>query len=74
MKFSTVACFKQDPGQTTPWHFDVHRAVVEKAKKLDNNKENVKRYLLFLEDWHWGHFLQIGNSVLTHWKSGDIYT
>ena len=74
LRFSTIACFKQDPGQATPWHFDVHRAVAEKAKKISDKKENVKRYLLFLEDWHWGHFLQIGNSVLSHWKSGDIYT
>ena len=31
-------------------------------------------YLIFLEDWNWGHFIQVGNNVLSNWKAGDIYT
>ena len=27
-----------------------------------------------LEDWDWGHFLQVGNNVLSNWKAGEIYT
>ena len=32
------------------------------------------RVLLFVDDWHWGHFLQVGNQVVSNWKKGDIYS
>jgi len=74
LKDATIACFKQDPGNTNPWHFDTYQGAVEKGNLTDKERKNVKRYLLFLENWDWGHFLQVGNSVLTHWKAGDMYT
>ena len=40
----------------------------------EEQKKDIKRYWIPLEDWHWGHFIQVGNSVLTHWKAGEIYT
>ena len=30
--------------------------------------------MVFLEDWDWGHFLQVGNNVLSNWIKGDTYT
>ena len=45
-----------------------------KGNISENDRHKIQRYLLFLEDWHWGHFLQVGNNVLFHWKAGDIYT
>ena len=75
----SVALFKQNPGQTNPWHFDTYQGVVNKYKKQgielsDKDIKNIKRYLVVLEDWDWGHFLQIGNNVLSQWKAGDIFT
>jgi len=75
----SVALFKQNPGQINPWHFDTYQGVVNKYKKqgIDLSKEeirNIKRYLIVLEDWDWGHFLQVGNNVLSQWRAGDIYT
>ena len=32
------------------------------------------RVLLFDDDWHWGHFLQVGNQVVSNWKKGDVYS
>ncbi len=74
LKDATIACFKQEPGHTNPWHFDTYQGAVERGNLTDEERKNVKRYLLFLENWDWGHFLQVGNSVLTHWKAGDMYT
>ena len=79
LKDATIACFKQDPGNTNPWHFDTYQGVVNEYKKqgielLDSEIKNIKRYLIVLEDWDWGHFLQIGNNVLSQWKAGDIFT
>ena len=75
LNYATIACFKQDPGNTNPWHFDTYQgAVGNKGNISENDRHKIQRYLLFLEDWHWGHFLQVGNNVLFHWKAGDIYT
>jgi len=75
----SVTLFKQPPGQINPWHFDTYQGVVNKYKKdkaeLSNEEiKSIKRYLICLEDWNWGHFLQIGNNVLSQWRAGDIYT
>jgi len=70
----TIACFRQDPGQTNPWHFDTYEANFKKGNLLEEDRKNIRRYLLFLEDWHWGHFVQIGNSVVSNWKAGEMYT
>ena len=32
------------------------------------------RVLIFIQPWHWGHFLQLGNVFIVHWKAGDAYT
>jgi hypothetical protein len=33
----------------------------------------VKRYLVMVNDWHWGHVLQMENSFFPRWKSGEVY-
>lgn len=33
----------------------------------------VKRYLVMVNDWHWGHMLQMENSFFPRWKSGEVY-
>ena len=74
LDFATVACFRQDPGNTNPWHFDTYSSALKIAGLEDKDLKKIKRYLLFLEDWDWGHILQIGNNVLSNWKAGDLYT
>ena len=74
LNYSTIAFFRQDPGNTNPWHFDTYLKSVENGNLSEDDRMKVRRYLLFLEDWHWGHFLQVGNNVLSHWKAGDMYT
>ena len=70
----TIACFKQNPGNTNPWHFDAYGGVKKKGNLNNADSKKIKRYLLFLEDWDWGHIIQVGNNVLSQWKAGDIYT
>jgi len=60
------------PGSINPWHFDSYQKIKNKYKLLKNQK--IIRLLIFVKPWHWGHFSQVGNNVITHWKSGDCYT
>ena len=51
--------------------------------KLDKEKFNailsnynlgeIKRYLVMINDWHWGHVIQFQNSYFPKWKSGEVY-
>tara|TARA_R110002020_G_scaffold378887_3_gene589930 strand:+ start:621 stop:1307 length:687 start_codon:yes stop_codon:yes gene_type:complete len=68
----SIAMIRQRPGQIVPWHFDTYKMIRDSKTVAD--LRTVKRYLIFLEDWHWGHMVQIGNNVLSNWKKGDIYT
>ena len=74
LKNTTLSLLVQPVGSVNPWHFDSHTAFTETYGHNKNQKNKVYRFLFFLEDWHWGHFSQIGNNVVTNWKSGDTYT
>lgn len=34
--------------------------------------DNVKRAIVFLEDWKSGHYFEIGGEAITNWKAGDF--
>jgi hypothetical protein len=68
------------PGHGIPWHRDTNDAWRNKFSHLNLNSQTglcdlgpVKRKLLMVSDWHWGQMLQIDNTVLTHWSSGDVF-
>lgn len=68
------------PGHGIPWHRDTLDGWSEKFAHLNPVADRghcdlgpVRRHLLTVSTWHWGHMLQVGNSVLTHWSSGNVY-
>jgi len=76
LKFASSSIIKQPPGNTIPWHYDTHIKFYEQIKreKLNIKKKEIIRYMIFLEDWDWGHFFCVGSSVIPRWKKGDIIT
>ena len=62
------------PGSTNPWHYDTYQGILKKKISHKNNIKTVLRILIFIQPWQWGHFLQVGNEVISHWKSGDVYS
>ena len=65
-----IVALKQYPGQFLPWHIDTLVGI----RKEYNIPENVEvvRYTLMLEDWKWGHYFLVGNSIFHQWEQGDI--
>jgi hypothetical protein len=66
-----IAVQRSMPGTIIPWHTDSHWG---SAQRYGVKPEEIRRYSIFPEDWHWGHLFQVGNSCLTDWKKGDIIT
>ena len=69
LDYAIATVTRQDPGQVLPWHMDRFFML---SRLYPNEKGTIWRFLLFLEDWKMGHVLQVKNSVLTHWKQGDV--
>jgi hypothetical protein len=74
LEHHSMAMIRQRPGNVVPWHFDTYKMIRDANNITEENASTIKRYLVFLEDWDWGHMLQVGNNVLSNWKKGDIYT
>lgn len=58
----------QMPGQV--WNLHVDK--LEKWNKAD--PKSVYRFMVMLNDWEPGHFLQYGNQVHTGYRAGEIYS
>lgn len=64
---------RQRPGQVWPVHFDNYHAFDRTLVDGDEWADpGVRRLWLMLADWQWGQFIQIGNSVWSHWHAGDV--
>lgn len=68
----TASLIHQKPGWFCPWHSDIFTFYAIKHGLED--KAGIGRYLVFIEDWSWGHYLLVGNSVVHQWKAGDTIT
>lgn len=58
----------QFPGQVWNLHIDK----LEKWNKVDPH--SVYRFMIMLNDWEPGHFIQYGNFVHTGYRAGEIYS
>jgi len=68
------------PGQILPWHHDNLGNWCRNNKNLNPDIDAkmcdlgpIKRYLVMITDWHWGHVLQFQNSYFPRWKKGEVY-
>lgn len=64
----TMSAIKQNPGHTNPWHIDRFYKI---KQTYPNDTRQTVRANIFLEDWKIGHFLQVEDKVVTHWKAGE---
>jgi hypothetical protein len=57
------------PGYCMPPHKDHYNVYLDKFPWI--TKEQVRRRLVFLEDWQPGHYFQVNNDVFIRWRQGD---
>jgi len=60
------------PGNGVAWHYDDAASYLQKFPEV-NGLDDCMRLWFPVIDWENGHAFQIGNSVLTHWNSGNVW-
>lgn len=65
---------KLTSGRQIVWHFDTYATFIKRNKVENKDWDKIKRSLVMLTPWDFGHVIQVGNSVLSHWEAGDTYT
>lgn len=68
-----ISLFIQPPGHTIWSHVDTFSSFIRRTGDDRPNYRNLKRFMVFVRDWDWGHFFHMGNANLSQWKAGDLY-
>lgn len=64
-----VSLYKMKPGRIIPEHQDTYDSY---RKVFDiSDEQHIKRYVVFLEDWASGHYLEVAGDAIINWKAGD---
>lgn len=66
----TVSWTCIEPGQVIPVHTDEFYKL---KTQYNVNVEDCLRYLVFLQDWHFGHVVEFEETAITKWRKGDVW-
>lgn len=58
------------PNVILPPHIDKFYLLSQKFNLL---QENCIRYIVFLEDWYFGQYVQLDDTPIIKWKKGDVW-
>ena len=79
-----ISCFEADgwkdvctsyyrmmPGTILPTHKDLYLKYIE-LFNLQGQEHNIRRAVVFLEDWASGHYFEINGEPFLNWRAGDF--
>jgi hypothetical protein len=72
LKYPDIRIHRQRPGQVAPIHADAYCSHPAIDKDPSLNVSDMRRFIVQLSDWDWGHFWCFGNNPWVQWKAGDI--
>jgi hypothetical protein len=61
--------YRMDTGAILPMHSDLYAKYVT-IFNLQGQEENIRRAVIFLEDWQSGHYLECNGDAITSWSAG----
>jgi hypothetical protein len=70
VKEGTVAWTCLVPNTILPPHIDKFYLL---SKRCGIEQKNCIRYVIFLEDWKFGQYVQLGETPVVKWNKGDIW-
>lgn len=68
-----ISLFIQPPGHTIWSHVDTFSSFIRRTGDAKPDYSRLRRYMIFVRDWDWGHFFHMGNACLSQWRAGDLY-
>jgi hypothetical protein len=80
LKYGLARYHVQFPGEVTAWHTDIfspaHEFLVGGLDDIPDSEigqdRNIRRILIALEEWDWGHILSFGKTPWVNWNAGDV--
>jgi hypothetical protein len=63
--------YRMSSGTVLPTHGDLYKRYI-KLFKLKGHEANIRRALVFLEDWHPGHYFEGNDEPFVKWRAGDV--
>jgi len=65
--------YRMDTGSILPTHIDTYQRYIE-LYNLRGEENKIRRAVVFLEDWHNGHYAECQEKAYTHWSAGFTIT
>lgn len=66
-----TAYYRMNAYTVMPEHYDIYRAYVNKFN-LHEKRDNIRRAIVFLEDWKPGHYLEVLGKPFVEWRAGQV--
>ena len=63
--------YRMMPGTILPTHQDLYKKYIE-LFDLQGQEHTIYRAVIFLEDWHSGHYLEAMDQPMIKWRAGDV--
>jgi hypothetical protein len=70
LDWATVSWTKVPPGRLVPIHQDLF---VGLRTRVSANIDQCVRYMVMLNDWHFGQSVEFDNIVIRKWRRGDVW-
>ena len=66
-----IRLLEYKPGNGIPLHTDSFNAFRTK-NGIPDGEGSIHRYFIAVSPWSWGHFLQVHDNMIHHWKPGYV--
>lgn len=63
--------YRMMPGTVLPAHRDLYKKYVE-IFDLHSRVSSIRRAVIFLQDWHSGHYFEGAGQPVVGWRAGDV--
>lgn len=68
-----ISLFIQPPGHNIWSHVDTYSSFIRRTGDEKPDYTRLRRYMIFVRDWDWGHFFHWGNTCINQWQAGDFW-
>ena len=63
--------YRMSSGTILPTHQDTYQRYIE-LFQLQGKERLIYRAVIFLENWHSGHYLEVDHRPIVNWSAGDV--